>query len=270
MKNTFIITLVAACLMSMTSCIYVNGNDNIGITVSDTTDFVTRSYDLADFNSIDCSGVTHITYKQADTYSLTARSTEKVLDNTDIEVRGNKLVISPKKSIKNMPPIFIELTTPELNDVDISGASTFKASRINTQNCFSLDISGVAHVEFDSIYCASSGIDISGASKIFGNIIATEDVDIDASGAVKSEMSIKSNNLKLDCGGAIKMDLNFVGDTADIECSGAGKIVLDTQCNLLKAENSGVSKLTVKGTAKKTKLRTSGVSSIDTEDLNND
>ncbi len=267
MKTSFIISLAATCMMSMTSCIYVSSNDNFGIADADTTEYVTRTYALVDFNAIDCAGNTYITYKQADTYSVTARCTEKILDDTDIEVRGNKLVISPRKSIKNMPRMLVEVSSPELNDIDISGVSGFKASRIVIQDRFSLEISGVGHVEFDSIYCSSSNIEVSGASNIVGNIVAKEDVDIEVSGAVKSEFYVEANNLKLDCGGAIKMDLNFVGDTADIECSGAGKIQLDTKCNVLKAENSGVSKLTVRGSAKETKLRTSGASKIDTDGL---
>ncbi len=263
--NLMLILVLTAIVSS--SCVISNGyvvSDDY-----DTTNFVVRTYDLKDFNAIECNGVAHVEYKQGNTYSVTARSTQEMLDKTKITCSSNKLVIDQKSlKMKNQSPVFIEISSPDLNKVDISGVSTFKTSSIVTTGKFDIDMSGVGNIEFDSIRCSNCGIDVSGAGKFYGLINATDKVEVDAGGAVKSEIDINANELVLDCSGAVKMTVGFSGRKADVDCSGVSQINISVDCEELKAENSGVSSLTIKGVAENTNILSSGVSTIDTKELN--
>ena len=268
MKTLTIIFATLACILSSSSCCNISSytlDDDY-----DTTQFVVRTIDLANFNAIDCGGVANITYEQSNTYSIVARSIPNVLDKTQITVKDHKLIIDQSGiHMKKMPPIFIVISMPQINSIGIGGVATFKAKEITTDGKINIDISGVGNVEIDSISCAEVQLDLSGTSKIYAKINATNSADIDISGAAKGNVSIKSEKLKIDSGGAVKMDFSFSGGKADVDCSGVSKINLNVNCRELKAENSGVSKLTISGIAENSNISSSGVSSIDTKGLNN-
>lgn len=266
--KTIVTLVVATILFALTpSCIIANEYsvaDNY-----DTTKFVTRTFNLSDFNGISCDGVAHITYKQADNYSIVAKSSEEILNKTTITVEKNTLKIDQNNiKLKKQTPIFIEITTPQLNNIDIEGVTTFKSEIINTTDNFDIEVEGVGHIDIKRIVCASANVDVSGTCKLYGAINATDNVKLDIDGVATSEVDIEARSLDLDGGGVSNIKANFKGETAKVECDGVCKIVLTTDCKQLKATNGGVSKLTLKGIAEQTNISSSGVATVDTKELN--
>ena len=281
---------VAISFVTTTSCISIN-TEGLGYSISDdydTTTFVSREFVYTGFNAIEYHGYARITFKQGDSYSIVARSTEEMFEKTKVSISDNKLIIDQREIRLFKAPIFLTVTAPDLNNLDLGGNVNFYGGDIKTSNCFDIELSGAGTIDFSTISCNEFKADVSGATKINGKINAESSTKIECSGASKADLDIVAPTLYTDCSGAVKLNLNFTGANATIEnsgasstylgftgdklnldCSGASKVEATVRCKELNASGSGASKFEISGVAEVTHFDTSGATSLNTKNLNN-
>ncbi len=167
-----------------------------------------KSYDFTNFDAIDVGGTFHVKVKQGDEYQVVfVAQKEKDLQDLDVDVSSGELNIGFENdwslfgSSKNRGRINVYITMPELESLDISGASKLKVYPFKSIDNLEVDISGAAQ--------ANLAID-------------AKDMEIDASGASKVEITGWVSRLEVDISGASHFSAKEaeVG-TADVEASGA-------------------------------------------------
>ena len=208
----------------------------------DSTDFVTRTVDLADFTAIKCGGYAIIEYQQGENYNIEISSTAEYLDSYTFEVKKKELRIESNKN-KFKRPLIIRLTAPRLDELDIKGACIFKAGSVNLNKDYNVRVSGAATIDIENLYCEDVEIDISGASKLKGTIHAKKDVEIENSGASNIDADIYCEKLEIDCSGASMCDLTVFCNDLDIDCSGTGKIYVEGKTQKQRISSSGPAKI---------------------------
>ena len=210
-----------------------------------------KTFGLKGFNKIKAGGIVKIHFTQASDYEVKAVGTPKLMSAMTAYVEDNTLNITLRKNINTNggnERVNFYVKAPDLTFVDMGGATSFTAGSIKTEN-FGYDLSGAAKCRIAKLKCKKA--------------------DLEASGAVNTELIAEADELKLDNSGACKTNLKFKGGTLDIENSGAGNINAEVDCKVLKSDNSGASKVSYTGTADKTKIENSGVAKTNTKLLNN-
>ena len=210
------------------------------------------TYSFRDFSAIQIGGAVEVIYKQDANYSI--RIEERPDVETKVKLKDHKLYISSKskkgiilRRIGKRPKVYV--TSPHLNELDISGASLFTSSDMK-QAEFSIEVSGASSAKFGHLECSK--------------------IEIDASGAYKVSADVKAPRANVELSGASRAEIKFVGKDIEVENSGASRATLDLDCEVLKGDNSGASHMTVRGYVDEVKVNTSGASKTDTSELNKD
>lgn len=137
-------------------------------------------------------------------------------------------------------------------EVDGDTLKIFTDGSISTKNKISVKIS-MPEIK---------DLDVSGASTAIVSNVATDKLDLNASGASKIKIQGQAKNLSSDASGASGIDAeNLTVENADIKASGASTSTISTS-NELKADASGASNIYYTGEPKNIKQNSSGASSI--------
>lgn len=193
----------------------VNGNGNI----------TTQTYDIKNFTGVDIGGVSAIYLTQDSTYSVKVEVDENILPYLDVKASEGTLYVN-NKDHANIDPtgkMKIYISLPELEKLDISGASSIETKNKFTQKAnLNIDISGASSGSI-AIHSPKVNIDISGASTldIAGE---TRDVIADVSGAsTLNAFNLLAENTKIDASGASTARV-FASVSLSGEASGASGI----------------------------------------------
>lgn len=160
----------------------------------------TRS--IQEFQNLDAGGAFTIRVHVGSAPSLKISAEENLLYFIRTYVKGNTLHIDTKKNISPRKEILIDVTTPDLRSVDVSGANNISVSGVNTDN-FSIDLSGAGHVYVDG---------------------TTDKFDVELSGAGSLDAKdLKANIVRVSVSGAASADV-FAKESLDASVSGVGSI----------------------------------------------
>lgn len=129
-------------------------------------------------------------------------------------------------------------------EIELSGASAAKVTA--TANDLDLTASGASKLTLTSTNCKECDIDVSGASKVTGAIIANK-CDVDISGASKVELSGSARQAEFEITGASKLNATeFITEFCTVSASGASAAYVHCT-KTLSAEANGSSKVGYKG-----------------------
>lgn len=192
---------------------------------------LTKEYKFGKITSIEASSVYDIEVTQGNSGTVKVVYDEFFKDRLMVNYINGKLnleVASTKmrNNNRNIKGIKVYLQMPTIENLDLSGASSLKAS-----GSFQTD-------ELD--------IETSGASSISGLVIS-------------------GNDLSLDCSGASTLNLKGDFKTIEAEISGASEIVLNSNSTVFEGEFSGASTVKVYGDHKNTDVVCSGASNLTLE-----
>jgi len=199
-----------------------------------------------DFESIDVSGAYKVNIIQAEDFAVKISGIDREIENAKISVDNNKLNIERKDDFGlcffcSVMSVTIDIEMPELNEIDLSGASKAKIQGFDNES-FVSKLSGASRLEIESNF---------------------ESVDLDLSGASRIDISGKGSNINAKLSGASKLYAdNFIVQNADINASGASRIELNVLDDL-KADISGASNIYYKGGASILDIQTSGSSKVE-------
>ncbi len=221
---------------------------------------VEKEYDYEDFTKIEISHYFEYDISRADNFSLKISTHENLIEKLDVSKSGQTLKIGFKPlNIANTDAKAI-ITLPELEGLEISGASKGDVHGFKSSRDFDLQISGASQADID-IETGYTRIDISGASKVNGRL-KTGDSRIKISGASHCNLDGTAGRTDIEVSGASGFDSPdfFLGDTS-VDISGASNATINTK-GILDIELSGASTLNYLGNPKLGKVDVSGASQM--------
>ena len=189
----------------------------------------TKQFSYTDFTNIQIGSPFEVEITPSDSYSISVTAPEKVFQYIKIEKDGNTLEASIDWGAAfwlnwgfKRPKILISM--PELNILDVSGASSVTAEGFKSSNDFQLVLSGASTAAVD-IEVNDISMVVSGASHLNGHLLGHE-VKLNVSGASNVDLSGTVNNMNLQVSGASSTPLDdLTVNDARIEVSGASRAV---------------------------------------------
>jgi hypothetical protein len=205
---------------------------------------VTQTPDLADFTAVEVSNAFTVDITQSDTFSVTIRVDDNVVDSLDVSKEGDTLRIRLTHP-QRFDDVTLEasITMPELSGLNLSGATRTTVTGFRSEG--SIDVV------------------LSGASNLDGHL-EVGSADIDASGASRVSLQGSAGDLSLRASGASSVDLaDFEAETAGVTLSGASNATVNASDRLDPVDVSGASTLRYLGGADLGNVTTSGASTVD-------
>jgi len=206
---------------------------------------VTEEMAFADFTAVYVENAFVVEIIQSDSFSVTIRVDDNILDSVEVSKEGDTLRIRLGRGVSLRGDVTLEamITMPDLEGLELSGASRASVSGFRSSR------------ELD--------IDLSGASALDGDLEAGS-IDIDASGASTVALEGSAGGLTMVGSGASTLNLaDFTVYTAEVTLSGASKATLHVQESIDPVDVSGASTLRYLGDPSLGNVSTSGASTVD-------
>ena len=204
-------------------------NDNSDLELGERGNY-SKQFPVSDFKKVDIGGAYSIIIRQGTEYSVTADSdNQENIDDIRVVVEDGVLRVKRNREFnlfdhEKWERVGIVITMPTVENLSLSGANKTLVT------------------EFKDL--PKLNVDISGASKTELNVFVDQ-LSVNVSGASKATLRGSAKSAKLDAHGACKLaatEMNI--QNADVNASGASKIELSHVPNLNK-HASGASKINV-------------------------
>ncbi|MDR6803202.1 phage shock protein PspC (stress-responsive transcriptional regulator) [Dyadobacter sp. BE34] len=204
-------------------------NDNSDLELGERGNY-SKQFPVADFKKVDIGGAYSIIIRQGTEYSVTADSdNQENIDDIKVVVEDGVLRVKRNRELnlfdhEKWERIGIVITMPSIEDLSLSGANKTLVT------------------EFKDV--PKLNVDISGASKTELNVFVDQ-LSVNVSGASKATLRGSAKSAKLDAHGACKVTATEMNiQNAEVSASGASKVELSHVPNLNK-HASGASKINV-------------------------
>ncbi|MFC1872762.1 GIN domain-containing protein [Chloroflexota bacterium] len=216
---------------------------------TETGETETQQYDFSEFTRVDISSAFSYEIIQSDIYSVSITANNNLFDDINVAKEGQTLIIGmefPKITwgikINNNPRPKVVITMPQLQDLDSSGATSGIVANFNSAADLDVTASGASTVELVKISVADVIFDVSGASKVTGDIKA-QNMELEVSGASTVQLKGSGGSIATDVSGASHLILaDLKVENAYIIFSGASNGTVNLEGNL-DVELSGASTL---------------------------
>ena len=234
--------LFAAAFMALTPALAANE------TPAD-ANMQTKTYALDNFDGLVVSWIYHVELTKASGYKVEVEAPDFVIPYLQVKVRGGNLVLS----VSNLPGdvrrkiergnyrVSATVTMPELNCVEMSGASRLLSMGEFETPHFTMELSGASSLKELQMKTNMADIRCSGASK-YQMTGSVKTAKIGLSGAAKGTMESDGDDLTVDLSGSGKLDLTGVYGKADLELSGAAHIHVKGALDTVRLSSSGAAK----------------------------
>jgi hypothetical protein len=186
---------------------------------------VARNYQVGNFQQIEVAGPYDVDVKTGANAAVSARGSEKLLERTVVEVKGDKLVIRPEHQgwfhvgWSSHGKARFTVTVPQLSGATIAGSGDIHIDRVAGNN-------------FDGVVAGSGGIDVGALD------VQTLKLSIAGSGAAKAGTG-KAQSAKYEIAGSGDLDARAVQtQSVDVSIAGSGSV---------RAHASGTAKVSIMG-----------------------
>jgi hypothetical protein len=173
------------------------------------------------FHGVDVGGVFTLDAAEGSPSSVRVEGDANLVALVETRVDGGILHVTTRERISPSLPLVVRVRTPELREVDVSGAAD--ATLTTSQPRFELEVSGASDVTVRGT-TQSFELDVSGASDVDASALKADAVEIDASGA--SDIDVTATvSLDVDASGA--SEITWGGGATDVktDVSGAAEVV---------------------------------------------
>jgi hypothetical protein len=236
MRKTMPAALIAA--IAVAGCSGANAEDG-GANVS-------RNYQVGGFQQIEVAGPYAVEVRTGGKPSVSAQGSEKLLERTIVEVRGNKLIIRPQKrngwfGWSTRGEARFTVTVPQLTAAAIAGSGDIKVDRIQGSG-FEGSVAGSGGLDLGSIDVQSLKLSIAGSGGVkAGNGKAqSAEYDIAGSGDVDAG-AVQTQQARVSIAGSGNVRAH-AASTADISIMGSGDVDIagGAKCSVSKAGSGEV------------------------------
>jgi hypothetical protein len=208
------ITLVGSLLCLAGGCNHFLGHVLVGSGVS-----VTESRETESFDALNVSGAMTANVTIGEPPSIEITADDNILPLVVTEFRDGSLVIrlNHRGRLRMNEGITVTIVTPELRRVEVSGACQVEIAEVATEE-FVVNLRGASQLAANGI-CERLVADVSGASKLECEDLASVSAQIDASGASKAYVTA-NESLFADASGA--SSIRYSGNPADVQVDKSG------------------------------------------------
>ncbi len=226
-----------------------------------------RDFNFAGFTRVNIRFAVETEIIRSEGYRVTVSGSDSLMENLDVHQEGDFLVVGYHLNFVSLitAPFSHGLVTiymPDIQELRITGAARGVLKGFNSDKDFRLNISGAGQVEFSDFAAGNMRWELSGASRINGQITLRGDADIKSSGASHIALKGLVRDISLDAAGASQIDLqDFTARNAKIRLTGASRSNLNLN-GQLDVDLSGASKLEYEGKVSMGEVRVSGASSL--------
>ncbi len=201
----------------------------------------TETREVASFTRVEAARAMTVVIEVGPEQSVVVRADDNLLDEVRTRVSGETLEVSSSRDLDPDVGLVVEITVPELESIEASGASRIEAMDAEAGE-FSAEASGASTVDLKEL--------------------SASDVSVDASGASTVTVSGEATQLDAQASGASTLDLaELVVEEASADASGASEISLNVTGSL-SADASGASRIRYEGDPREVSEDTSGASNI--------
>ncbi len=238
MRKSIALAAVAACT-AVSGC-SVHAEDG-GATVS-------RNYKVGNFQKIEVAGPYDVQVRTGTNPSVSASGSEKLLERTAVEVKGDRLVIRPEHSggwfhigWSTSGKARFTITVPQLSGATIAGSGDISVDKVQGDR-FEGTVAGsggldVAAMNVQTLKLAIAG---SGSAKAASGKAQSAVYDIAGSGDVDAG-GVQTQQAKVSIAGSGSVKAHATA-TADVSIMGSGDVDVagGAKCNVSKAGSGDV------------------------------
>lgn len=210
----FIFALSIGLVFSI-NCNFGSFSSLSGVQGSGTSKSETRN--LSGFTKIDAGGAINVEVAVQKDFSVAVEADDNLLTNIKTEVSGDTLKIYSEDRISPKTRINVVISMPELEGLDVSGASSGNIANVNADS-LELKASGASKIKINGT-TKELNAEASGASSIDAESLKVENADVEANGASKAIVSA-TNDLNVNASGASK--ITYVGEPKHIKQDSSG------------------------------------------------
>ncbi len=208
-KSLFLLILFNAFIFSAFA--QETGNGNV----------VRKALDLPEFTKLSVGGALKVKLSQAPVCQVILEADENLIPLMEFKVSNGELKLN-SGSFKKATVLQVEITLPEIESIEASGASQINASGAFQGSSLEINVSGASVVNF------------SGAFEV---------IEVELSGASKSTLVGTTSTLEAKLNGAAKLlAAELIANSAEIEASGAAKAEVNA-VEHLEMKTSGAAKI---------------------------
>lgn len=197
MKKFGLVIFAFALFIGILSAMNCNTGNLSGVQGSGNTKSEKR--EVSEFTKVEGGGAITLEIVAQKDFSVEVEADDNLLQYIKTEVSGDTLKVFSEGRISPKTKLLVKISMPELNSLEISGASGATVSNVKTDS-LKLEAGGASKIKIDG-EAKSLESDASGASKIDAEGLKVENADVEASGASSMTVSA-SNELKADASGA--------------------------------------------------------------------
>jgi len=233
-----------------------------GVAVKGSRNLKTENYNFSDFTRVDIGSAFEVEIAQSGSYSVSITADDNLFDYIQVSKQGTTLKIGLRTlTTLGLATLEAKVTMPQLRGLDLSGATRGTVSGFSSTENLDIEVSGASSVDLVGMSAGDVKFDISGASKVTGDITA-DDADFDVSGASTVQLEGSASDMVAKLGGASRFNLGgFTVNNANVNLSGASTGTVNLS-GRLDADLSGASKLSYIGEPTMGTINTSGGSTL--------
>lgn len=250
--SCLVLIAIGSTLIITTGCAVITGSGNV----------IMREFDYAGFTKLEVGYAFNAEITRADSYTVKISLDDNLFEYLIVEQNDDTLRITMKPgNVYSKTQQRAEITLPDLERLELSGASEAQVSDFTSSHYLEMDISGASHTDISHVVCGDAYLDISGASKIEGTF-TMNDVVFHISGASSVKLEGSAEDMLLEASGASQVDLSELTIVnAGIELSGASQATVNAS-GQISGDLSGASLLEYLGNPTLGTFTSSGGSKI--------
>jgi hypothetical protein len=226
------------------------------ITAEGSGNVITREVQVEGFDKVRIQNQFKARITKGDEFRVTVRVDDNLVQDLDIGESGTRIVVGGNVmrnrtldirlqadrsyTLRNVT-LEVDIVTPDLTQIDASGASEVKLVGFESGEDLTLKGSGASNISGE-ITADTLSIDVSGASKVRLSG-AADHISIRASGASTADLrGVPAITAEVDSSGASRLHVN-VTDSLDAVASGASHITYQGSGHLDYSDTSGAAKI---------------------------
>lgn len=231
---------VAAALITLSSCGHARAED-AGQTVQ-------RSYAVGGFDRIEVAGPYDVEVRTGAAPRVGASGPEKMIAQMVVEVRGDRLLIHPRKQTGmfrigawSHGKVKLTVTVPQLRAAEIAGSGGIRINEVRGQS-FDGQIAGSGNLSVDKLDVASLKLGIAGSGSATARSGHARQVDYSIAGSGDIDgKGVASDTASVSIAGSGNVAAR-ASQTAQVEIMGSGDVDLTggAKCSISKAGSGTV------------------------------
>jgi len=208
---------------------------------------VSRNYQVGNFQQIEVAGPYDVEVRTGSNPSVSANGSEKLLEKTVVEVKGDKLLIRPENNHgffhfgwSSRGKAHFTVTVPQLTGATIAGSGDVQVDKVQGDR-FEGTVAGSGGIVVGNMDVQTLKLAIAGSGGVKGSGKAkSADYDIAGSGGIDGS-GIVAEQAKISIAGSGDVKAHATGN-ADVSIMGSGDVQVSggAKCKVTKAGSGDV------------------------------